>query len=186
MILIKTYGDFPFCEKEILRYATDCKELLGRVAPELPGVKYEYIDCSQYSSKVEGMIRAKRIQKRTGLSVEKVKSSITYLFDKETKKFTQITDSKKISTGYYRIVKYANLNQDMYEEIRVGRKTAKTRRNAILAASTSMYLLFKEEAMLTYAPKEKKRLQAVARAFLESVAHDLHAVEEQGKSAKQV
>ncbi len=171
------YTDIPLVvknvdeRKEILRYATDCKELLGRVAPELPGVKYEYIDCSQYSSKVEGMIRAKRIQKRTGLSVEKVKSSITYLFDKETKKFTQITDSKKISTGYYRIVKYANLNQDMYEEIRMGRKTAKTRRNAILAASTSMYLLFKEEAMLTYAPKEKKRLQAVVDdIFLEDAA----------------
>jgi len=172
------YTDIPLVvrnadeRKEILRYTTDCKALLEGAVPELPGVKYEYIECGKYSNKVEGIIRAKRIQKRTCLSVEKIKNSIIYLFNEETKKFTQITDSKDITTGYYRIVKYANIAQDMYEKIRIGRKTNKTRRNAILSASNTTYLLFKEETMLNYKPREnKKNLQvAVDDILLEDVA----------------
>lgn len=147
-------------KKEKLRYLTDGNELLTEIMQGTPFAKYETIDCSIYSEIIEGIIAVRRISRKDSLAVQTIQVGVTYLFSKDLQKFELITDEKQITTGYYRLVKYANIEPKQYEDICTGRKTAKTRRTAILAATTPVYLLFKEESDLSFAQKGKKSLQA--------------------------
>ncbi len=136
--------------KEIAKSTSSSVELLTIIDREAINAKYEDVECSQYSNIIDGTIRIREEQRKTSFEVQPIGEKKMYLFNDETKKVEFVTDITSLSPGYYRLINYAVVSEEVYARIKATRKSAKNKRNEILVHPDHIYFLFPENIDFSY------------------------------------
>lgn len=129
--------------EEIAKSTSNSMELLAILDRETSNIKYEDLECSQYSKTLNGTVRIREAQRRTAFVVKTITDKQLLLFCNETKKLEPVTDVSGLSTGYYKMLDYALINKEIYSKIAATRKAAKNKRNEILTYPDHVFFLFR-------------------------------------------
>lgn len=145
---------------EIGKSTASSLELLAMLDREAAtSTKYESIKCNDFSSVIDGTIRVRDDQRKVAFNVETLTDKKIYLFNNENNTVECITNFTSLATGYYKILDYSIIESEVYENIKGTRKSAKSKRLAILAHSQHIYLLFPNETEYSYADPIMGRLR---------------------------
>lgn len=155
--------------KDIARSTSNSTELLTIIDREVSNAKFDDIECSQYSNIIDGTIRIRDEQRKTAFEVQSIGQKKLYLFSKETKKVEYVTNIANLSTGYYRMIDYAIVSEEVYTRIKATRKAAKNKRNEILIHPDHIYFLFPEDIEYSYAATNGGYSVTINGATLEEV-----------------
>ncbi len=83
-------------------------------------------------------------------SLEEQENDIKYYyFDTEENKFKQLKD-KKLENGYYNFIKYAYIDEKLYNQIIASKKLNKNKRQEIFALSQRVVLLISGDVLIGY------------------------------------
>lgn len=93
--------------------------------------KYDIADCSNSSENIEGKILIKEGKKNVKYEIKNIEYSCTYLYDKSSNSF--VVTSNGIATSRYYMINYANISEDVYEEIRTKEKNDSRLHSAVMS-----------------------------------------------------
>lgn len=159
------YTDIPITIKnvdertEVAKGVSRACDLIAKIDVDSSGEKYEDIVCSSYSTKIEGIIRVRELKQKTNFVVQPIQNGQIYVFDKETSKFKLIADKDELPIGHYRMVAYSQIKNDEYQRISASRRKSKSKRDAILALSDQIKLLFADDTDISYLSGPHDRFQ---------------------------
>ena len=136
--------------KELGKATINSLDLLAILDRETATTRYEDIECSKYSSIIDGTIRVRDDQRKVAFNVISLLDKKIYLFNNLNKTMEFKSDPSSISIGYYDMLEYAIIEPEAYAKIRASRKSAKNKRTDILVQSEHLYFLFPYDTEYSY------------------------------------
>lgn len=128
-------------------------ELLKQIVERTKKGKIETIDCSMFSSLLTGRILMKPQKVLHKQGVEDLLTNEVYIFKKKQNKFEKTVE---VPEGLYRLILYAKLREEDYNEIKKTSKAIEKKQNEILALAKKTGTLI----MLLVNQKDKMPLPA--------------------------
>lgn len=144
------YTDIPIKVRdddlgEEYRLINNCCERVvsGIIEKDYTNTKFETIECKKYSDCIEGTIKIQSTQRRNNFIVTETNDQY-YCFNSIENKFDKYEYRSELD-GYYRKIRYVEIDNVLYERIKKSRKLNKNKRKDIFAASTkTIYLIIDE------------------------------------------
>lgn len=117
------------------------------------GLKYKYDPVEVYDSSniLEGKVYLKTKKRNPKIAISNIEFEYTYLYDKNTHSFTSLS-KKQLEQGFYRIISYGRISEELYNEIKTKEKNKSRMCKAVISMCRSenkhMYLLIKNNEFL--------------------------------------
>ena len=115
--------------------------------------KVVQINCDEFSEDIEGNLYFQPVMKNKKFEVVSLQGQENdikyYYFDTEENKFKQLKD-KKLENGYYNFIKYAYIDEKLYNQIIASKKLNKNKRQEIFALSQRVVLLISGDVLIGY------------------------------------
>lgn len=159
--------------REVLfRSIANSTEMLTLLDRETGTQKYEDIDCSNFSTEIDGTIRLRETQRRTAFQIQLFNEAKCFLFSNERKKFEPIQEICALNPGYYYMLDYPIINSDDYVKMTANRKTTKNRRTALLASKNHVFCLFTNDVKQSYAEVKDRLRFTLNGTTIEEIIHN--------------
>lgn len=112
-----------------------CDWIIENIAKDSTKVKYENINCSDFSANVNGKIKVRNGAREKDLNVIDIKVDKSYLYNSQSQKFEPIDKNDSLMDDYYYLLKYSDIDIDEYSQIKKTRRSVARKRNEILSLS---------------------------------------------------
>ena len=148
-------------KKELARAISNAEAIMARIDTNAASEKYEDIDCSNYSTTLDGIIRIRETKQKNSFDTHSLKEGRVFLYQKDGQHFIEIANVESIPCGFYTIIDYAQISAEAYASIAGSRRKAKSKRNAILALSSKIFILMKKGTQIRFEPNSQDDLRVV-------------------------